>query len=415
MTPPQPRITFVIGNLACGGIQRVTVWLAQGLMARGYPVSVITLATPDTDFFKLPAGVTRLSVGMRGRAPSGLWKLPSLMMKRQKRLRALIENTAPDVVIARAPMAAVQTSLAMGRRRWPLIVTEHGDKPLRQKSRPREAWRKWLWYKLRRVAYWRATRLVSVCAAVDEAFGWVPAERRVVIHNPCRTGALAATADLSSDRLSDLSSDLHAEHHWIVSTGRLSHAKGYDVLLDAFARVADRFPEWELVILGDGELRDELIERAWRLNLHSRVVFAGAVQDPASFLVRAELFALASRYEGFPNAHIEALSLGVPVVATDCPTRPSAGGRIGPAHGGVHELVEHGVTGLLVPPEDPVAFASALETLLGDAQKRGQMATNALRVREKFAPEKTLDAWERVIASAVGGRMPPRDPLVAPS
>jgi GalNAc-alpha-(1->4)-GalNAc-alpha-(1->3)-diNAcBac-PP-undecaprenol alpha-1,4-N-acetyl-D-galactosaminyltransferase len=407
MTPPKPRITFVIGNLACGGIQRVTVWLAQGLMARGYSVSVVTLATPDTDFFKLPAGVTRLSVGMRGRAPSRLWKLPSLMMKRQKRLRALIESTAPEVVIARAPMAAVQTSLAMGRRRWPLIVTEHGDKPLRQKSRPREAWRKWLWYKLRRVAYWRATRLVSVCAAVDEAFGWVPAERRVVIHNPCRTGVLAAATTPSPD--------LDAEHHWIVSTGRLSHAKGYDVLLDAFARVADRFPEWELVILGDGELRDELIERAWRLNLHSRVVFAGAVEDPAPFLARAELFALASRYEGFPNAHIEALSLGVPVVATDCPTRPATAGRIGPVRGGVHELVEHGVTGLLVPPEDPVAFAAALEALLGDATKRGQMATNALRVREKFAPEKTLDAWERVISGAVGDRMPPRDSLVAPS
>jgi glycosyltransferase involved in cell wall biosynthesis len=407
MTPPQPRITLVIGSLACGGIQRVTVWLAQGLMARGYPVSVVTFATPDTDFFKLAPGVTRLSVGLRGRAPSVLWKLPSLMMKRQKRLRALIESTAPDVVIARAPMVAVQTSLAMGRRRWPLIVTEHGDKPLRQKSRPREAWRKWLWYKLRRVAYWRATRLVSVCAAVDQAFGWVPAERRVVIHNPCRTGASAAATDPSPD--------LDAEHHWIVSTGRLSHAKGYDVLLDAFARVADRFPEWELVILGDGELRDELIKRAWRLNLHSRVVFAGAVDDPAPFLARAELFALASRYEGFPNAHIEALSLGVPVVATDCPTRPSEARRIGPARGGVHELVEHGVTGLLVPPEDPVAFAAALEALLGDATKRGQMATNALRVREKFASEKTLDAWERVIAGAFGERIPPRDSLVAPS
>jgi GalNAc-alpha-(1->4)-GalNAc-alpha-(1->3)-diNAcBac-PP-undecaprenol alpha-1,4-N-acetyl-D-galactosaminyltransferase len=407
MTPPQTRITFVIGNLACGGIQCVTVWLAQGLMARGYQVSVITLATPDADFFHLPPGITRLSVGLRGREPSGLWRLPSLMVKRQKRLRALIESTAPDVVIARAPMAAVQTALAMGRRRWPLIVTEHGDKPLRQKSRPREAWRKWLWYKLRRVVYWRATRLVSVCAAVDEAFVWMPAERRVVIHNPCRTGASGATTDPSPD--------LDAEHHWIVSTGRLSYAKGYDVLLEAFASVADLFPDWELVILGDGELRDELIQRAWRLNLHSRVVFAGAVEDPAPFLARAELFALASRYEGFPNAHIEALSLGVPVVATDCPTRPSSSVRIGPARGGVHELVEHGVTGLLVPPEDPAAFAAALGKLLGDKKMRDKMAANAVRVREKFAPEKTLDAWEKVIAGAIGRHAPPQRSLVAPS
>jgi len=385
----------------------VTVWLAHGLMARGYVVSVVTLATPDADFFTLPAGVTRLSVGLRGRAPSYPWKLPSLVMKRQRRLRTLIESTTPDVVIARAPMAAVQTALAIGRRGWPLIVTEHGDKPLRQKSRPREAWRKWLWYKLRRVAYWRATRLVSVCKAVDEAFGWMPAERRVVIHNPCRTNTSVVTTDTSPD--------LDDEHHWIVSTGRLSHAKGFDVLLEAFAAVADRFPDWELVILGDGELRDELIQRAWRLNLHSRVVFAGAVEDPAPFLARAELFALASRYEGFPNAHLEALSLGVPVVATDCPTRPATAGRIGPARGGVHELVEHGVTGLLVRPEDPAAFAVALEKLLGDSKKRGEMAANALRVREKFAPEKTLDAWEQVIAEAIGRRQPGDGPLVASS
>jgi GalNAc-alpha-(1->4)-GalNAc-alpha-(1->3)-diNAcBac-PP-undecaprenol alpha-1,4-N-acetyl-D-galactosaminyltransferase len=394
MTPPRTRITLVVTNIACGGIQRVSVWLAAGLLARGYSVSVITLAAEDTDFFELPLGVPRFSVGLRGRTPSAPWRLPGLMLRRQRRLRELIDFTEPDVVIARAPDAAVQTLFAMRGLAIPIVATEHGDKPVRQRARPGCTWRNWLWYKLRRLAYRRAAKVVSVCHGVDQTFRWLPTNRRSVIHNPYKPEGQASAADSHSLPT--------AESPFILSIGRLSHEKGYDVLLQSFALVCERFPDWRLVIAGDGELSDVLPRRADELRLQKRVSFIGAVPNPAALLARAQLFALASRYEGFPNAHLEALAHGVPVVATECPCKPPGWRDSDGAASGVSELVRHGVDGLLVPPNDPIAFAAALADLMGNEYRRREMSRQAVSVRERFAPDKALDAWEQVIAQTGG-------------
>ena len=180
--------------------------------------------------------------------------------------------------------------------------------------------------------------------------------------------------------------------------GRLSHAKGFDLLIEAFARIAADFPQWKLVILGDGELRTELEQQVSARGLNERVLFAGAVSEPGAFLRRARLFVMASRFEGFPLAHGEALACGLPVIATDCPSRPANNGER--LAGGVRELIRRSVDGVLVPCEDPSALARAMADLMADRLRREVLANHAPEVLSRFSPDRIFDDWDRLLKHA---------------
>lgn len=173
----------------------------------------------------------------------------------------------------------------------------------------------------------------------------------------------------------------------VVAVGRLVAQKGFDLLLQAFARLQGRYPDWSLVIVGEGPLRAELEGLVERLGLSGRVFLPGLVQAVPALLKRCDLFVLASRYEGFPNALGEAMAAGLPVIAADCPTGP-------------RELVRHGVDGLLVPPEDPATLAEAMDRLMGDGEERRRLAGRAVEVTARFSEEKVLALWDQVLAEA---------------
>jgi GalNAc-alpha-(1->4)-GalNAc-alpha-(1->3)-diNAcBac-PP-undecaprenol alpha-1,4-N-acetyl-D-galactosaminyltransferase len=372
------RLTFVVSNLACGGIQRVTVWLSGGLATRGHQVTVITFADGASDFFHPSQDVSRVALGIHNSAPTPAWRLAPATASRLVRIRRAIQSSTPDVVISRAAYVNVPTLISLRGLGYPVIVTEHGDTPPQREAAAPWPWRKWLWYRMRRFCYPCAFTVVSASHAIDRHFSWLAPRRRAVIHNPfARNGRPAPPAAL-------------AERPRLVSIGRLSHDKGFDLLIRAFARIARRFPQWQLLIVGDGKLRRALQRLSEDLALGDQVVFAGAVSDPLPLLQQAQLYVMASRYEGFPNALGEALSCGLPVVATDCP------------NGGVRELVRDAVDGCLVPPEDPVALADALADLMADAPTRARLAERAAEVVERFGCERILDDWERLLHRAAG-------------
>ena len=390
------RLTFVASSLGCGGVERVTVRLSDGLAARGHDVTVLTLADERSDFFRLSPKVERQALGIAKGPPTPLWRLGPAISHRLSAIRQAIEGSAPDVVISRAVQVSVPVLMALRGRGYPTVITEHGDRALRGDADGLFPWRKWLWYRLRRLCYLSAFRLVSVSQAIDEQFSWLPAERRAVIYNPFPEVASAgAHAEPDRPRL--------------VAMGRLSHDKGFDVLIRAFARIAPRFAAWQLQILGDGDLRDELQRLSKELGLGDQVLFAGKVADPLALLQQAELFVMASRYEGFPNALGEAMSCGLPAIATDCPSRP---GRVR-RPGGVRELVRDGVDGCLVPPDDPVQLAEALASLIGDPHRRRRLAARAREVTQRFSFETILDEWERLLRAAAGVRCPNTGPRPA--
>jgi glycosyltransferase involved in cell wall biosynthesis len=384
--------------------------LAAGFAARGYQVTVLTFAPAATDFFRLPANVSRAFLE-GGVQPTPLLRLLPSALGKWARLRRALRATRPDVIIANATQSNVKTLLALAGLPYPVVVTEHGDVPTRQDKGSVWMWHKWLWYRLRRVVYPAAFQLVSVSRAVEQGFAWLPARRRRVIYNPFPP---------IERRETPLPAGVMPGHHLVVGVGRLAYDKGFDILIRAFARIAARHPDWQMLIIGDGERGGELRRLAAHLGLGRQVVFAGAVAEPFSLLQQADLFAMGSRYEGFPMAHGEALACGLPVVATDCPSRPArGGGKYAPIpSGGVRELVRHGIDGWLVPPEDPAALADALETVMASRALRRRLARRAPEVLKRFSSSRALDAWEALIARALAasrGRRPglrPMNPLL---
>ncbi len=157
------------------------------------------------------------------------------------------------------------------------------------------------------------------------------------------------------------------ERKAILSIGRLSHQKGFDILLRSFSALAEKFPDWELRVAGDGELRASLECLAKSLNLQERVHFLGMLQtkDLIEEIQSAAFIASASRFEGFSLAALEGLSCGKPLVTTDVE--------------GSEEMVIEGITGRIVPKEDPVALAGAMRDLMEQPETCQEMGRQARR------------------------------------
>jgi glycosyltransferase involved in cell wall biosynthesis len=181
-----------------------------------------------------------------------------------------------------------------------------------------------------------------------------------VIHNPID---LAEVTSLAREPIARDSG-----RPFILNIGRLEYQKAHDLLLKAFAASAAA-KDFDLVILGRGTRESELKQLAAALGIADRVTFAGFQTNPWAWLSKARLFVLPSRWEGFPSVVAEALACGAPALVTDC--------EFGP-----REVVEHGVSGWVVPPDDEAAFRQAMDMLLSDEELSAKFAQNGpLRAR----------------------------------
>jgi GalNAc-alpha-(1->4)-GalNAc-alpha-(1->3)-diNAcBac-PP-undecaprenol alpha-1,4-N-acetyl-D-galactosaminyltransferase len=173
----------------------------------------------------------------------------------------------------------------------------------------------------------------------------------------------------------------------IISIGRLDFYKGLDLLLMAFVRVHEAFPSWTLIVLGDGPERENLLRLRDKLRLpNEKVQFVGRVNKVEDWLSRAGLFVLSSRIEGFPNALLEAMGMGLAVISTDCRSGPS-------------EIIQDGVSGRLVATESVIELADAMIELIGDPKKRQALGKSALEVNSDYGEERILKKWKDLLFS----------------
>jgi len=361
------RVLFVTPSLSSGGAERVLVTLVKGLKCRAHEVTVVTVYGSELDFFTLPPGVERVALGL-GKDTVGL---PAKLWANARRLGALrrtIRARRPDVVVSLLGQTNVLTLLATVGLDVPVIVAEHTD-PFRE---PLPG----VWNRLRRIAYRRARRVVSVSAAIDRYFEFLPADRRAVIANPVDFAELNREA-----------TPLQLPWpHAIVAMGRLSPEKGFDLLIEAFAQLASRFPDWGLAILGEGRLRKNLESMVDRRGLAGRVILPGAIPSPGGTLKKADLFVLSSRWEALPMALIEAMACGLPVAATQC-------------MGGTEPWLRPGENAVLVPTDDVPRLATAIANLIEDPAERQRLGANAARSVRHFNVEQIVGVWEQLLLS----------------
>lgn len=374
--PALRHVALVISSLQGGGAERVAATMAGGFVERGIRVTLVTLLAPQHDLYSVPVGVERVALDLR-EEPRGWTGLAGAMGRNACRLTeitATLREMAPQLVVSFMDSTNVLCVLACQRLRLPLIISQRID-PSHYDDGP--AWRL-----LRRVCYPLADHVVSISHGIDRRFDWIPSERRSVIHNPhVRRPSGSDTAPLKTEPPSD---------RFVIAIGRLTHQKGFDLLLRAFAEVA-RDSDWSLVVVGEGEDRAALEALRDTLGLQERVLFTGLLVDPFAWLRRAELFVLSSRFEGFGNVIIEAMDAGVAVIVADCPSGPA-------------EIVEHGVDGWLVAAEDVPALARTMREAMAAPEERNRRAARASINVQRFGLERHLDRWQELFSTVLSRR-----------
>jgi glycosyltransferase involved in cell wall biosynthesis len=384
------RLALVISALDDGGAQRVFSLIANHWVERGVEVTVITLSRPESDFFRLAPAVRRVALGLTGPSRNPLQGALN-NQRRWRALRRALREARPDAVISfvtETNLLTLAAGLGLG---VPVVVAERSD----PRHQPLGAVRRGL----RRRLYPRAGAVVVQTESVARwARQALPGARVAVVPNPAArpqedgAGGGPRAKGGSSPQAEGLRGlVLPPSGHLVVGMGRLSREKGFDHLVRAFARCAEIHPEWSLVIAGDGDERERLADLASRLGIAARVHLAGRVRHPGGLLRRADLFVLPSRHEGFPNALLEAMACGLPVIAFDCPSGPA-------------EIVRPGQDGVLVPAGDEEGLASAMRRLMGDEEARRRLGERAVEVLERFSLDAVTAKWDAVIERAAADR-----------
>jgi glycosyltransferase involved in cell wall biosynthesis len=162
-------------------------------------------------------------------------------------------------------------------------------------------------------------------------------------------------------------------------------------LIQAFARIADKFSEYRLIIYGEGDLRERLKSEAASWGLAERVALPGSSDCVWEDIYRAGIYVICSNYEGSPNSLIEAMLLGLPCIAADCPS------------GGVADLIRHGVNGLLIPMRDLAKLTESLRYLLENPDVAESLGQAAHRLQNLYTPELVYADWERYFTNLERG------------
>ena len=377
------RVTLAISSLAAGGAERVLSTMANYWAARDWSVTLVTLAPTSNDFYHLHPNVNRIGLNASG-ISSTLWRALSSNAQRVMRLRQAIRDSRPEAVISFMGPTNVLTLLAARTEDVPVIVSERSD-PTHDPLAPP-------WARLRRFTYrWADAVVVQTPNVRRWAEQFLPREAVTVIPNPVVALPDGSGANDDADDAEDNSAETRIRH--VVAMGRLDPLKGFDLLIRAFARCRRERPEWRLTIVGHGEQRAALESLAGQLGIASDVRFPGLVAGPAAILRKADLFVLSSRYEGFPNALLEAMAVGVAVIATDCPSGPA-------------NIVRNGIDGILVPVDDVDALAAAMSALMDNEARRNELGQRASDVTERFNIDRIMASWESLLYDVTRTRRP---------
>lgn len=334
----------------------------------GHTVNLIlTTGKQHEIFYELDSRVTVTNLDIKFRRPNKLATLSSLfagILLPLRQLRAAIEATQPDAILSFIDITNVMVLLAMRGTSIPIVVSERIDPKLHDIGR--------LWSRLRSISYRWATKIVM---QTSQSVHHLPTHLR------SNTAVIANPVQVPDNLPEKPDSDIKT----LIAIGRLAPQKGYDLLLAAFAQIAPDHPHWELHIYGAGKLEAEIQIDIDQRQLSSQVKLQGLTKTPFEKLAQADLFVLASRYEGFPNVLLEAMACGLPAVSFDCPSGPA-------------DLIQHAENGMLVPAEDVDKLATTLADLMQHPAKAAVLGNNALSVRERYAVATISQQWLELLS-----------------
>lgn len=360
------KLLFAIKRMedASGGAERVLANVTDGLVKLGHEVTILTFdRSPGVSFYPLNSRIelAHLPIG-----DPALKSGPFVTCRRILALRKKVLKLKPDIAIGFMHSMFVPLSFALIKTGIPVIASEH-TVPAHYKNR-----------KLEFLLFRISSKLVSSITIISEKFRSLYPEsikrKMTVMPNPVQLpGAIRAEPGGEN-----------TDTRTILTIGRLTEEKNQAVLIEAFALLAHKYPDWKVRIIGHGDLRLELEKKVVELGLQSKVLLPGVTQSIDHEYASAHIFATSSFYESFGLATAEAMFCGLPVIGfADCP--------------GTNELISDGENGILVEERSTGSFADGLERLIQNPEMRQRLGGKGRERLDEFSSEKTALRWQKFL------------------
>ena len=360
------KITFMTSILANGGAERVMIGLATKMLEFGHTVSIISVMSnlEQRNEYYLHPEIKHIKIEKFEELGGDF---PKFIFKSYK-LFKVMKSLKSDVYVSFITPVNVYALAANLFLRKKLIVSERGAPEREGASK--------LIISFRNLLYPTASGIVFQTNAQREYFSKIKKTKSHIIQNPVASGL---QEPYCGSRTLE-----------IVGIGRLCYQKNFILLVEAFSVVVKKYEGCKLILYGRGPHKVQIIRRIKELGLQENVIFYGHAKNIHELIEKSAMFVLSSDYEGMPNALLEAMAIGMPVVSTDC------------YGGGPRDIIEDGKNGLLVSMNDKIALAGAMMKILENRDFAIELGRNASKVRTTNELSKIVSQWEDYIEEVTG-------------
>ena len=366
------KILFNCRCLNKGGAERVICTLANSLI-RTNEVSIVTLINSSIDY-KINPKIKVISVDKNKNKNKLFSKMKKLSLGRFISLKRIILQEKPDIIISFLPEPSIKLMIIknMDKRinKIPVIVSIRNDPKIEYKNKLIDFIVKKLY---KNVSF----LILQTKDAMKYFEKSIPKDKMTIISNPINPEFMLDEPFLG------------IRDKKIVTVGRLTEQKNHKLLISSFKEIINKYPDYQLEIYGEGRLKNELQKFITDLKLDTKVKLMGSTDDVKRILYKSSMFILSSKYEGMPNALMEAMALGVPCISTNCPC------------GGPNALIKNNENGLLIENENKEELVASICKLIENKSLSKKISINACKDSKNYSIDKIVKKWENIINSTI--------------
>lgn len=361
------KIMFYCGSLGLGGTERVVANLVNYLAEQGIKVVLVTQYRREEEY-GISSKVKRVLSDICDAEVSN--NRVKDFVERYKKLRKIVKEESPDCILSFIGKNNFMMLAAAVFTGIPVVVSVRAE--------PAGEYNSMIMRLLAKTLFVGAAGVILQTEEAKKFFPSYIKKKTVILKNPLNREFVREPFE-------------GKKNGNVVSVGRVDENKNHRMLIRAFAGITEEFPQSELIIYGEGESRADLIALSRQMGISDRVLLPGSVSHVAEKIAESSVFVLCSDSEGMPNALIEAMCLGIPVISTDCPC------------GGPRELIQDGENGFLIPVRDEDALKERLRMILGDPELAKRLGLNAAKLAEQYQPDRVSQQWQEYLFSRMGG------------